>query len=207
MKHNFLTVVVVVQSLSCPTLCDPMNCCMPDLPLLHYLPEFAQIHVYWVCDTIQPSHPLSPLLLLLSIFSSIMVFSNKSALCIRWSKYWSFSFSISPSNEYSGLISLRIDWLDHLAVQGTLKSLLQYHNLASVLHLSPFFMAPQIKPMFPASPALAGRFFTTGSIPGLGISPGGRHGNPLQYSCLENLMDRGAWRAIVHRVAKESDMT
>ena len=82
-----------------------------------------------------------PLLLLPSIFPSIMVFSNESVLCIRWPKYWSFSFSISPSNEYSGLISFRIDWFDLLAVQGTLKSLLQYHSSkASILQCSAFFM-------------------------------------------------------------------
>ena len=89
--------------------------------------EFAQTHVHWVSDVIQPSHSLCPLLLP-SIFPSIRVFSNESAFPIRWPKYWSFSFSISPSNEYSGLISFRIDWFDLLAVQGTLKSLLQHHN-------------------------------------------------------------------------------
>ena len=85
-------------------------------------------HVRWVSDAIQWSHPLLSLLLLPSVFPSIRVFSNESALCIRWPKYWSFSFVISPSNEYSGLISFRMDWLDLLAVQGTLKSLLQYCN-------------------------------------------------------------------------------
>ena len=92
-------------------------------PVLHCLPELAQTHVRWVYDTIQPSHPL---LLLPSIFPSSRIFSNESALCSRWTKYW--SFSISPSNEYSGLISFRIDWFDLFAVQGTLKSLLQHHN-------------------------------------------------------------------------------
>ena len=107
----------------CPTLCDPMNCSTPGLPVQHQLLEFTQTHVHRVGDAIQPSHPLSPLLLLPSIFPGIRVFSNESALCIRWPKYWSFSFTISPSNEYSGLISFRIDLLDLLAVQGTLKSL------------------------------------------------------------------------------------
>ena len=102
------------------TLCDPMDCSMPGLPVHHQLPEFTQTHVHQVGDAIQPSHPL----LLPSIFPSIRVFSNESVLHIRWPKYWSFSFSINPSNEYSGLISFRIDWLDLLAVQGTLKSLL-----------------------------------------------------------------------------------
>ena len=105
----------------CPTLCDPMDCIMPGFPVLHYLSEFAQIHVHWVSDAIQLSHPLSPPILLPSIFPSIRVFSNESALHIRWPKYW--SFSISPSNEYSGSISFRIDWFGPLAVQGTLKSL------------------------------------------------------------------------------------
>ena len=97
-----------------------------DSPPVHYqLPEFTQIHVHWVGDAIQPSYPLSsPLLLPPSIFPSIRVFSTESALHIRWLKCWSFSFSISPSNEYLGLISFRIDWLDLLAVQRTLKSLL-----------------------------------------------------------------------------------
>ena len=85
-------------------------------------------HVHWVGNAIQPSHPMSALLLPLSIFPSIRVFSNESALCIKWPKHWHFSFSSSPSNEYSGLISFRIDWLDLLAVQGTLKSLLQHHS-------------------------------------------------------------------------------
>ena len=108
----------------CPTLCDPMDCSSPGLLVHHQLPEPTQSHVHHVGDVIQPSHPQSSLLPLPSIFPSIWVFSNESALCIRWPKYWSFSFSISPSNEYSRLISFRIDWFDLLAVQGTLKSLL-----------------------------------------------------------------------------------
>ena len=110
-------------TLSYLTLCDPMDCSTPGLPVHHQLPEFTQTHVHWVGDAVQPSHPL---LLPLSIFSSIRVFSNESVLPIRWSKYWSFSFSISPSN--SGLISFRMDWLDLLGVQGILKSLLQHHS-------------------------------------------------------------------------------
>ena len=94
------------------------------LPCHSDLPEFAQTRVHWASDAIQPSHPLSSLFLLPSVFLNIRVFSNESVLCIRWPKYWSFSFSISPSNEYSGLISFRMDWFDLLAVQGTLKSLL-----------------------------------------------------------------------------------
>ena len=100
---------------SLPTLCNPMGCSTPGFPVLHYLPEFAQTHVHWVDDAIQPS------------------------LHIRWPKYW--NFSISPSNEYSGLIFFRIDWLDLLAVQGTLKNLLQHHSSkASVLQCSAFFI-------------------------------------------------------------------
>ena len=118
-----------------------MDCSTPGLPVLHYLLEFAQTHVHWVGDAIQPSHPLSPLLLLPPVFPSIRVFSNESGLCIRWPWYWSFSFRISPSNEYSGLISFRIDWFDLLAVQGILGSLLQHHTpKASVLQRSAFFM-------------------------------------------------------------------
>ena len=98
---------------SCPALCDPMDCSTPGFPVLHHLPEFAQTHVHWVCDDIHLvlCHPL---LLLPSVFPSIRVFSSELALCIRWSKYWSFSFSISPSSEYSRLISFRIDWSDLL---------------------------------------------------------------------------------------------
>ena len=110
---------------SCPTLCDPVNRSMPGLPIHHQLPEFTQTLVLWVGDAIQPSHPCRPLFLLPSIFPNIRLFSNESALHIRWPKYWSLSFNISPSDEYSGLISFRMDWLDLFAVQGTLKSLLQ----------------------------------------------------------------------------------
>ena len=92
-----------------------MNCSTPGLPVHHQLPESTQTHVHRVNDAIQPSHPLSSPLLLLSIFPSTRVFSNESALCIRWPKYWSFSSSISPANEYLGLISFRMDWLDLLA--------------------------------------------------------------------------------------------
>ena len=103
---------------SYPTLCNPMNWGMPGFPVLHYLPGFAQTQVHWVGDAIQPSHPMSPPSppALPSVFPSISAFSSKLALYIRWPKYWSFSFSTSPSNEYSGLISFRIEWFD-LAVQ------------------------------------------------------------------------------------------
>ena len=132
---------------SCPTLCDPVNHSTPGLPVHHQLPEFTEAHLHWVGDAIQPSHPLlSPSPPAFSL-SHIRVFSNESALCIRWPKYWSFSFSISPSNEYSGLISFRMDWLDLLAAQGTLKSVLQHHSSkASILWHSSFFIV-QIFPL------------------------------------------------------------
>ena len=114
---------------------------MPDFPVHHKCLELAQTHIHRVSDIIQPSHPLSSPLLLPSFLPSIRVFSNESVLLIKWPKYWNFSFSISPSNDYSELISLRIDWLDLLAVQGTLKSLLQHHSsTASILRHSAFFM-------------------------------------------------------------------
>ena len=114
---------------------------MPGFPVLHYLPEPAQTPVYWVGDVIQAYHPLIPASSPASIFPSIRVFSSELTLHIRWLKYWSFSFSINLSNEYSRLISFRIYWFDLLAIQGTLKSLLQHHNLkASVLWHSAFFM-------------------------------------------------------------------
>ena len=125
---------------SCPTLCDPMNCSMPGLPVHHQLPEFTQTHVHRVSDAIQPSHPLSPLFLLPPIPPSIRVFANESTLHMRWPKYWSFSFSIIPSKEHPRLISFRMDCLGLLAVQGTLKSLLQHHSSkASTLQQSAFF--------------------------------------------------------------------
>jgi len=105
----------------CPTLCDPMDCSMPGFPVHYQLPELVQTHVHRAGDTIQSFILCCPLLLLPSIFPSIKVISNESVLPIRWPKYWSISFSISPSNEYSGLISFRMDWLDLLTVQGTLK--------------------------------------------------------------------------------------
>ena len=118
-----------------------MNCSTPGLPVHHQLPESTQTHVHRVSDAIQPSHPLSSLLLLPPIPPSIRVFSNQSILHMRWPKYWSFSFSISPSNGHPGLISFRMDWLDLLAVQGILKSLLQHHSSkASILQHSAFLI-------------------------------------------------------------------
>ena len=110
-----------------------MDCSMPGLPVHHQLPEFTQTHVYRVSDAIQPSHPLLTLLLPTLVFPSIRVFSNELVLLIKWPKYWSFSFSISPFNEDSELISFRMDWLDLLAVQGTLRSLLQHHSSKALI--------------------------------------------------------------------------
>ena len=131
-KYIFLFSTMIINNQfssvaqSCPTLCNPMDYSMPGFLVHHQLLELAQIHVHCISHAIQPSHPLSP---------------HESALHIRWPKYWSFSFSISPSNEYSGLISFRTDKLDLLAVQGTRKSLLQHHSSkASVLWCSAFFM-------------------------------------------------------------------
>ena len=118
-----------------------MGCSTPGFLVHHQFLELTQTHVHWVGNAIQPSLPLSFPLLLPAIFPSIGVFSNESVLPIRWPKYWSFSFSISPSNEYSGLISFRMDLLDFLAVHGTLKSLLWHHSSkASILQLSAFFI-------------------------------------------------------------------
>ena len=142
-----------------------------------------------------------PLLFLPSIFPSIRVFSNESALHIRWPKYWSFSFSISPSNEYSGLISFRMDWLDLLAVQGILKSLLQHHSSkASILQRSAFFIVQFSHPYMTTGKtvALTRRTFV-GKVMSLLFNKlsrlviGEGDGTPLQYSCLKNPMDRGAW--------------
>jgi len=140
MKIMTSGLISLVQSLS-PTLCNTMDCSMPCFPALHQLPELTQTHVHRVSDTIQSSHPLLSPPSFPSIFPSTRVFSNESALHIRWPKYGSFCFSISPSNEYSGLISFRMDWLDLLAVQGTLKSLLRHHSSkASIFRHSAFII-------------------------------------------------------------------
>ena len=119
-----------------PTLCDSMGCSMPGIPIPHHLQKFAQVHVHWVGDAIQPSHPLLSPSPSAFILASIRVFSGKLAPHIRCPKYWSFSISISPTNEYSGLSSFKIHWFD-FAVQGTLKSFLQYHSSkASILWCS-----------------------------------------------------------------------
>ena len=128
---------------SCLTLCDPMDCSMPGLPVYHQLPELAQTHVQSIQWVMSSNHLILCCTLFLppSIFPSIRVFSKASVLCIRWPKHWSFGCNISPYNEYSGLISFRMDWLDLLADQGTLKSLLQHHSSkASILWHSAFFI-------------------------------------------------------------------
>ena len=139
-----LSVSSVIQS--CPTLCNPMDCSTSGSPVHHQLLELTQTYVHQASE--MPSSHLilrRPLLLLSSIFPSISVFSNESVLQIRWPKYWSFSFSMSPSNEYSVLISFRMDWLDLFAVQGTLKNLLQHHSSkASVLQCSALYSSSHI---------------------------------------------------------------
>ena len=125
----------------CLTLCNFMDCSTPGLPVHHQLLELTQTHVHRVSDAIQSSHLLSSPPPLPSILPSIRVFSNESALCIRWPKDWNLSFNISPSNEHPELISFRMDWLDLLAVQGTLKSLPQHHSSkALILQRSVFFI-------------------------------------------------------------------
>ena len=142
LEKQFTKFNVVIQSLSCVWLfATPWTAaCQASLSFT----VSQRLLKLMSIESVMPSRYFilcHPLLLLPSVFPNIMVFSNKSALCIRWPKYWSFSFSISPSNEYSGLFSLRIDWFDLLAVQGTLKSLLQHHtSKASILWHSAFFM-------------------------------------------------------------------
>ena len=133
-----------------------MDCSTPGLPVLHYLPKFAQTHVHWISGVIQQYHPLlspSPPAFYLSQYQGL---SNESALRIRWPKYWSFSFSISPSNEHPGLISFRMDWLDLLSVQETLKSLLQHHSSkASILWCSAFFIVQLLYPYMTTGKTIA----------------------------------------------------
>ena len=118
-----------------------MDCSMPGFLVLYYLLEFAQIHVHWVSDAIKTSHPLVPLSPLALSFSQHQGLFHWDSSSYQWPEYWSFSFSLGPSNEYSGLISFRLDWFDLLAVRGALRSLLQHHNLkASVLQCSAFFI-------------------------------------------------------------------
>ena len=133
-----------------------MSCSTPALPVQHQRLEPTQTHVHWVSDAIQPSYPLSSPSSLPSFLTSIRVFPNESALHIRWPKYWSFSFNVRPSNEHPGLISFRMDWLAFLAVQGTLKSLLQHHSSKpSILRHSAFFMAQLSHPYMTTGKTIA----------------------------------------------------
>ena len=144
-NHSFQLSSVVQL---CPTLCNPMDCSMPDLPVHHSSWNLLKLMSF---ELVRPSSHLilcRPLLLPPSIFRSIRSFSNESILCIRWPKYWSFSFSISPSNEHSELISFRMDWLDLLAIQGTLKSLLQHHSSKASIHQCSAFFIVQLSPLY-----------------------------------------------------------
>ena len=150
-------VVVVVRSLSCVCLFVTPWTAAHQAPLSSTISQ--SLLKFISVESVMLSHHLilcKPLLLLPSIFPSIRVFSNESVLRIRWPKYWSFSFSISPSSEYSGLISFRMDWLDLLAVQGTLKSLLQHHSSkASILQPSAFFMVQLSHPYMTTGKTIA----------------------------------------------------
>ena len=141
----------------CLTLCNPTDSSTTGFPVHHQLLEFAQTRVYRVSDAIQPSHPLSsPSPSTLNLSSIRVFFSNESTLCIRWPKYWNFSFSISLFNEYSELISFRLDWLDLLAVQGALKSLLQHHSSkASIFQHSAFIIVQLSHPYMTSGKTIA----------------------------------------------------
>ena len=141
---------------SCQTLCDSMHCSTSSFPVHHQLLELAQTHVLRVGDAIQPSHSLSSPSLPAFSLSQHKVFSKESVLCIRWPKYWSLSVRISPSNAHPGLISFRMDWLDLLAVQGTLKSLLQHHSSkALILWQSAFFIVQLSHPYLTTGKSIA----------------------------------------------------
>ena len=151
LQHQFSSVTQ-----SCPTLCNPMDRSTPGLPVHHQLPESTQTHVHQVGDAIQPSLLCRPLFLLPSVFPNIRVFSNESAPRIRWPRYWRFSCNISLSNEYLGLIAFRMDRLDLLAVQGTLKSLLQYHSSkTSIFWLLAFFIVQLSHPYMTTGKTIA----------------------------------------------------
>ena len=172
---------------------------------LHCLSPTRRVYSdFWSIESVMPSNHLilcHPLLLSPSIFPSIRVFSSESVLHIRWTKYWSFSFRISPSNEYSGLISFRIDWFDLLAVHGTLKS----HQGSRTL-----FIIPNSVWGFPGgsvSKEYTCNVGDLGSIPGLRRSPGGEDGNPLQRSCLENPHGQRSLAGCSPWGCKKSDMT
>ena len=181
------------------------HCSTTGSSVLHYFSEFAQFHVHRVSDAPWPSHPLLPSSLLPSIFPSIRFFSNEFAVWVRWPKHWSFSFSRSPSNEYSDLISFRMDWFDLLAVQRFSRvffsTTIWEHQFFSAQpslwpKLSHLYMTTLKTIAFPGGSEVKASALNVrdpGLIPGSGRSPGEGNGNPLQYSCLENLMDEGAW--------------
>ena len=183
---------------SCPTLCEPMDFSTPRLPVLHYFLRFAQTHVHWFNDAIQASHPLSPPFprgINLSQYQGLFQWVS----CLHQvAKYWSFSFSISSSNEYSEFISFRVDWFDLFAVQGTLKSHLQFHrSKASIFSVQPSLWSNSHISMWlleggSDSKESACNAGDPGLIPGLGRSPGEGNSYSLQNSCLENPMDRGS---------------
>ena len=146
-----LTLQISSVAQSCPTLCDPMNCSTPSLPVHHQLLEPTQTHVHWASDAIHHLILCHPLFFFLSssFLSAVNLsqhqgLSDELVLCIRWPKYWSFSFSTIPSNEYSGVISFRMDWLDLLAAQGTLKSLLQHHSSKTNSSALSFLYSPTL---------------------------------------------------------------
>ena len=148
-KHSRLTLVSLFSRSVLSTLCDPIDCSTPGFPVLHQLLELTQSHVHQVSEAIQPSHPLSspsPPAFSLSQHQDLFYWVGSSHQVAR---YWNFSFSIGPSNEYSGLISFRMDWLDLLAVQGTLKSLLQHHSSkASILRCSALLIIVQLSHLY-----------------------------------------------------------
>ena len=153
-QNDSVQFISVAQS--CPTLWDSKDCSTPDLPIHHQLPCLLK---FMSIESVMPSNHLihcHPFLLLPSIFPSIRIFSNESVLHIRWPEYWSFSLSISPSNEHPGLISFIMGWLDHLAVQGTLKSLLQHHSSkASIFWHSAFFIGQLSHPYMTTGKTIA----------------------------------------------------
>ena len=179
-----------------------MDCSMPGFPVHHQLLEFTQTHVHWISDAIQPFPPLSSPSPPASNLSSIGVFYDESVLRIRWPKYWSCSLSISPSNEYSGLISFRMDWFDNLAVQGTLKSLLQHHSSkASILRCSAFFMVQLSHPYMTTGKTIAlSQLFTWGGQ-SIGVSASTsvlpmntQDWSPLEWTCCISLQSKGLSR-------------
>ena len=172
---------------SCLTLCDVMDCTMPGFHVHHQLPELPKL---MSIELVMPSNHLilyHTLLLPPSIFPSIRVFSNESVLCIKWPKYWSFSFNISPSNKHLGLISFRMDWLDLLAVQGTLKSLLQRHSSkASILQCSAFFIVQLSHPYMTTGKTIALTRWTFGGKTTMYLLTG-KNINEIHEKFLKNL--------------------